>query len=72
MPLIGFASLSLPNTEAAISLLLCRKAVEDGRDVVIATNDKDLLQLTGERVSIYSTAKADTGSNGFALLGRKN
>ena len=72
VPLIGFASLSMPNTEADdLIASYARKAVEDGRDVVIATNDKDLLQLTSERVSIYSTAKADTGSNGFALLGPK-
>ena len=36
---------------------------------MIATNDKDILQLTNEHVSIYSTAKADAGRDAFALLG---
>jgi 5'-3' exonuclease len=72
VPLIGFASLSMPNTEADdLIASYARKALESDHEVVIATNDKDLLQLTSERVSIYSTAKADTGPNGFALLGPK-
>ena len=36
---------------------------------MIATNDKDILQLTSEQVVIYSTAKADAGRDAFALLG---
>ena len=37
----------------------------------MATNDKDIMQLVREGVSIYSTAKANTGSGngGFTLLG---
>ena len=70
LPLSGFSSLSAANTEADdLIASYTHKAVADGHTVVIATNDKDILQLTSERVVIYSTAKADTGTNGFALLG---
>jgi 5'-3' exonuclease len=70
VPLAGLASLSAPNTEADdLIASYARKAVEDGHRVVIATNDKDILQLASERIAIYSTAKADAGKNGFALLG---
>jgi DNA polymerase-1 len=70
LPLTGFSSLSVTNTEAddLIASYAC-KAVASGHDVVIATNDKDILQLTSEHILIYSTAKADTGPSGFALLG---
>jgi 5'-3' exonuclease len=72
LPLTGFASLSVPNTEADdLIASYARKAVEEGNEVVIATNDKDILQLTSEHVVIYSTAKADAGTSGFALLGPK-
>ena len=72
VPLIGLASLSAPNTEADdLIASYARKALEDGLKVVVATNDKDILQLTCERIAIYSTAKADAGKNGFALLGPK-
>ena len=72
VPLAGFSSLSAPNTEADdLIASYARKAVEDGHEVVIATNDKDILQLTSEHIAIYSTAKADAGTNGFALLGPK-
>ena len=66
VPLTGFSSLSTPNTEADdLIASYARKAVEAGHDVVIATNDKDILQLTSEQVAIYSTAKADAGRDGF-------
>jgi 5'-3' exonuclease len=70
LPWTGFSSLSVANTEAddLIASYAC-KAVARGHDVVIATNDKDILQLTSEHILIYSTAKADTGPSGFALLG---
>jgi 5'-3' exonuclease len=72
LPLTGFASLSAPHTEADdLIASYTRRAVEDNRDVIIATNDKDILQLTSEHVAIYSTAKADVGKNGFALLRAK-
>ena len=42
-----------------------------GMEVVLATNDKDLYQLVGPCVKIYTTAKADLASpkDAFALLG---
>src|SRR5438046_9308165 len=41
-----------------------------GMDVVLATNDKDLYQLVGPCVKVYTTAKADLASpkDAFALL----
>src|SRR5256885_14868448 len=40
-------------------------------EVVLATNDKDLFQLVGPCVRVYTTAKADLASpkDAFALLG---
>jgi len=72
VPLLGLASLSLKNTEAddlIASYVMEAKRV--GIDCVVATNDKDILQMVGEGVSIYSTAKADLGEQqgGFKLLG---
>ena len=73
-PLLGFKNISLPNTEAD-DLMGCYAiaAVKRRIDVVLATNDKDLYQLVGPSVKIYSTAKADLASpkEGFALLGEK-
>ncbi len=42
-----------------------------GMEVVLATNDKDLYQLVGSCVKVYTTAKADLASpkDAFALLG---
>jgi len=42
-----------------------------GMEVVLATNDKDLYQLIGPCVKVYTTAKADLASpkDAFALLG---
>jgi len=39
-------------------------------EVVLATNDKDLYQLVGPCVKVYTTAKADLASpkDSFALL----
>jgi 5'-3' exonuclease len=70
LPLTGFSSLSVPATEADdLIASYTRRAVAAGYSVVIATNDKDLLQLTSEQVTIYTTAKADAGRDAFALLG---
>ena len=70
--LLGFKNISLPNTEAddlmgCYAMAACKKNVE----VVLATNDKDLYQLVGPCVKVYTTAKADLGSpkDAFALLG---
>ncbi len=70
VPLLGLASLLLPNTEADdLIASYARAAVRAGHEVVIATNDKDILQLVGDGIAIYSTAKADVAPGGFALLG---
>src|SRR5260370_30803721 len=44
-----------------------------GVEVVLATNDKDLFQLVGPCVKVYTTAKADLASpkDAFALLGEE-
>ncbi len=72
VPLLGFASLGLPDTEA--DDLMASYAVEArgrGDSVVLATNDKDLFQLVNEHVRVYSTNKTDLAAPGdsFALLG---
>ena len=70
-PLLGFRSLGLPGTEADdLIATYAIQAAEKGIEVVIATNDKDLFQLVGDRVKIYSTNKTDLAGPGetFALL----
>ncbi len=71
-PLLGFTNISLPNTEAD-DLMGCYAvaACRQNHEVVLATNDKDLFQLVGPCVRIYTTAKADLVSpkDAFALLG---
>src|SRR3954466_16036699 len=72
-PLLGFKNISLPNTEAddlmgCYAMAACkRKRME----AILATNDKDLYQLVGPCVKVYSTAKADLPSpkDAFTLLG---
>jgi 5'-3' exonuclease len=71
-PSLGFKNISLPNTEAD-DLMGCyaiAAAKRSGMEVVLATNDKDLYQLVGPCVKVYTTAKADLGSpkDAFALL----
>jgi DNA polymerase-1 len=72
-PLLGFRNISLPNTEAddlmgCYAIAACK---QPGMEVVLATNDKDLYQLVGPCVKVYTTAKADLASpkDAFALLG---
>jgi len=74
-PLLGFKNISLPNTEAddlmgCYTMAACKRK---GMEVVLATNDKDLYQLIGPCVKVYTTAKADLASpkDGFALLGEE-
>ena len=71
VPLLGFASVSLPDTEAD-DLMASYACAAVGRkmEVVLATNDKDLFQLVDESVRVYTTNKADLASpkDGFALL----
>lgn len=72
VPLLGVASVFLQNHEAddliaSYVVEACRAGIE----CVVATNDKDILQMVRDGVSIYSTAKADVGegNQGFRLLG---
>jgi DNA polymerase-1 len=70
VPLFGPASLFLQNTEADdLIASYARAAGKAGYETIIATNDKDILQLASDRILIYSTAKADIGSETYALLG---
>src|SRR5437588_7525609 len=73
-PLLGFKNVSLPDTEAD-DLMGCYALAATKRDieVVLATNDKDLFQLVGPSVKVYTTAKADlaTPKDAFALLGEE-
>ena len=70
--LLGFRNISLPNTEAddlmgCYTIAACRQSEVE---VVLATNDKDLYQLVGPCVKVYTTAKAELASpkDPFALL----
>jgi DNA polymerase-1 len=74
-PLLGFTNISLPNTEAddlmgCYAMKACQRA---DMEVILATNDKDLYQLVGPCVKVYSTAKADLASpkDAFTLLGEE-
>ena len=71
VPALGFASLSLPDTEAddLMASYACA-AVQKKYEVVLATNDKDLFQLVADGVKVYTTNKADlvTPKDAFALL----
>lgn len=65
VPLFGLASLKTPNTEADdLIASYTVAAMADGAEVVIATNDKDIMQMVCGQVSIYTTLK-----DAFALLG---
>jgi len=72
-PLLGFKNISMPNTEAddlmgCYAIAACKRPA---MEVVRATNDKDLYQLVGSCVKVYTTAKVDLASpkDAFALLG---
>lgn len=69
--LYGLAGLCLQNTEADDLIASYAVAALDGgaEDVVIATNDKDIMQLVTEHVRIYSTVKTAKGAEAFSLLG---
>ena len=66
--LFGPASHGVQDTEADdLIASYAAAAVKDGADVVIATNDKDILQIVSDSIKIYSPSKEAPG--GFALLG---
>lgn len=71
---LGVRNVSLPGHEAddLIASYAVQALTHDaGARVVIATNDKDIYALAGDRVQIYTTGKIDTAGSaeGFALLG---
>jgi 5'-3' exonuclease len=69
---MGIKSIALPDTEAD-DLMGCYvlAAARDQHDIILSTNDKDLFQLVGDKVRIYSTNKADLKhpKDSYALLG---
>jgi DNA polymerase-1 len=71
VPLLGFRSVSLPDTEAddLMASYACA-AVRQKMEVILATNDKDLFQLVDANVKIYTTNKADLAlpKDTYALL----
>ena len=72
VPLMGVASVFLENHEADdLIASYVTEARRENIECIVSTNDKDILQLVGEGVSIYSTAKVDVGegNSGFKLLG---
>ena len=70
VPLFGAASLWVENTEADdLIASYALEALRAGGGAVIATNDKDIYQIVRPGIAIYSTAKADVGTAGHALLG---
>lgn len=72
VPMLGFASLGVPDTEADDLMASYAVAARArGDTVILATNDKDLFQLVNEHVRVYSTNKSDLAAptDAFALLG---
>ena len=71
VPKLGLHSVGLPNTEAddLMASYSCA-AHRAGIEVILATNDKDLLSLVEDDILVYSTAKADLiPPEEFTLLG---
>jgi DNA polymerase-1 len=74
VPLMGIASIGVPDTEADdLMASYAIAALARGDDVVLATNDKDLYQLVNPKCVVYSTNKTDLAvpEDGFALLGEE-
>lgn len=72
VPLLGIASIAVPDTEADDLMASYTVAARvRGHEVLLATNDKDLYQLVDDGCRIYSTNKTDLADpkDGFALLG---
>jgi 5'-3' exonuclease len=70
--LLGFASVSLPDTEADdLMASYAWAAKKMGWDCVLATADKDLFQIVDSGIRVYTTNKAEAGAGkeGFMLLG---
>lgn len=72
VPLLGLGGIGLAGTEADDLMASYAVAASQlGYQTILATNDKDLFQLVGPQVQIYSTNKTDLASPGdpHALLG---
>jgi 5'-3' exonuclease len=71
IPLMGVEGVFLEGTEADdLIASYVRKARVLGLECIVATNDKDILQLVGEGVCVYSSGSAAGGAKeGFQLLG---
>lgn len=70
IPLFGPASLGVPDTEADdLIASYALAAARAGAEVIVATNDKDILQIVSPSIRIYSTAKPDAPAGGHILLG---
>ncbi len=72
IPHLGVKNILLPNTEAD-DLIASYVAAAQKQDIecIIATNDKDILQLVNDHTFIYSVAKADLEgkAESYTLLG---
>lgn len=69
VPLFGPACVWVPGMEADdLIASYARQAARSGFEVVLATNDKDLLQLVSENVRIYAAGQ-QAGEESFKLLG---
>ena len=71
IPLLGFPSVSLPDTEADDLMASYAMAAQArGWETVMATADKDLYQIVGPMIRVYSTHKTDlaTPKDTHALL----
>ncbi len=72
VPMMGLASLGLEGHEADDLMASYAVAARDlGHETIVATNDKDLFQLVGPLVHVYSTNKTDLAqpTDPHALLG---
>ena len=72
IPHLGVKNILLPNTEADDLIASYAVAARNKEiECVIATNDKDILQVVDDRVLIYSVAKADLEGKeaSYTLLG---
>src|SRR6266446_5609149 len=71
-PMLGLASMSVPDTEADDLMASYTVAARSrGDEIILATNDKDLFQLVDDTCRIYSTNKTDLANpkDAFTLLG---
>ncbi len=71
VPKLGIHSIGLPDTEADDLMASYSCAAHSASiEVILATNDKDLLSLVEDDILVYSTAKADViPPEEFTLLG---